>query len=111
MTSYNTDGHFCLITHRIALSLPEFFALPLAVPGFIYSVSNAERRQDPWQALDGIRMHSADGGADLSFHGDIKPLVLTAEQFSNYYVYVAADVPVPALEQIALAANAPPHQR
>ena len=56
-------------------------------------------------------MHSADGGADLLFHGDIEPLVSTAEQFSNHHIYVAADAPVPALEEIALAANAPPHQR
>lgn len=110
MTSYNTHGHFCPVTHRIALSLPEFFALPLAVPGFIYNASNAERGQDPWQSLDGIRMHSADGGADLSFHGDIEPLVLTAEQFTNHHVYVAADAPVPALEEIALAAVASPRQ-
>jgi hypothetical protein len=56
-------------------------------------------------------MHSADGGADLLFHGDIEPLMFTAEQVSNHHIYVAADAPVPALEKIALAANAPPHQR
>ena len=110
MTSYNTHGHFCPITHRVALPLSKFFALPLAVPGFMYNVSNAERGQDPWQPLDGIRMHSADGGADISFHGDIKPLVVTAEQFTNHYIYVAADAPVPALEKIAFTAVALPRQ-
>ncbi len=110
MTSYNTYDHFCPVTYRIALSLPEFFALPLAVPGFIYNTSNAERGQDPWQSLNGIRMHSAGGGADLSFHGDIEPLVLTAEQFTNHHVYVAADAPVPALEELALAAVTSPRQ-
>jgi len=106
MTSYNTHGHLCRATNRIALSLPEFFALPLAVPGFIYSASSAERGQDPWQPLDGIRMHTEDAGADVSFHGDIAPMVLSAEQFASHLVYVAADAPVPALEEIAAPAAA-----
>lgn len=107
MSTYNTPGHVCPETRRIALSLRDFFGLPVAVPGFFYSVRHAESGQNPWHPLDGIRMHTEDAGADVSFHGGIEPIVLTAEQFAHHYVYVSADAPVPMLEEIAALATAP----
>jgi hypothetical protein len=107
MTSYNTPGHVCPDTRRIALPLSAFFALPVAMPGFIYNSALAKSGRGPWQPLDGIRLHTEDGGADVSFHEGIEPLVLNAEQFASQCVYVAADAPVPALEEIEAAAFAP----
>jgi hypothetical protein len=104
MISYNTPGHVCPDTRRIALSLSEFFALPVAMPGFIYNAALAKSGRDPWQPLDGIRLHTEDGGADVSFHEGIEPMILSAEQFASQCVYVAADAPVPALEEIGAAA-------